>query len=54
MIVASAVFRRRAPEGDFRDWTEIKDWASRIARELTVRILTILPGVTRRARHRTS
>ena len=23
------------PEGDFRDWTEIEDWARSIAEELT-------------------
>jgi menaquinone-dependent protoporphyrinogen oxidase len=31
-MVAKAV---RAPEGDFRDWKAIEDWAATIARELT-------------------
>jgi menaquinone-dependent protoporphyrinogen oxidase len=30
-VVASAV---RAPEGDFRDWVEIRHWAQEIAREI--------------------
>ena len=29
----------RVPDGDYRDWTEIREWASRIARELTVELI---------------
>jgi hypothetical protein len=28
----------RAPDGDFRDWEEIRDWASSIAEQLKTRV----------------
>jgi hypothetical protein len=30
----------RVPEGDFRDWTEIRKWASGIADAMRSRLLT--------------
>ena len=30
----------RVPEGDFRDWTEIRQWAAQIADSMGSRLLT--------------